>query len=181
MRIHLFYLEYRAVTIIIFIWGLTFPLSYFESNKKLNILSSVYIKKSHYIGIFYMEPRQHIKVYRDNIICVNDNFLRKKLGVKKSQADSFRRQVIDSLMQEELKNIVLKYFESKDINILNDYIETNGIPEECFGQEPTKRLIIEYILQENYPKQNFVLGKTAVKLLSRILYSQLVALSQCYQ
>lgn len=123
-----------------------------------------------------MPAKKHFVVYRDNIASVNDNYLRTKFGIKASQCDNFRTRIINFL--EELKDIVIEYYESKDINILNNYIGINGVSEEYFKKEPTKRLIIEIILQNNLPQQHFVLADDAILLLARILFRQMLIISQ---
>lgn len=124
-----------------------------------------------------MPAKKHFVVYRDNIASINANYLRTKFGIKASQCDNFRRCIINFL-EEELKDIVIKYYELKDINILNNYIDINGVSEEYFKKEPTKRLIIEIILQNNLPQQHFVLADDAILLLARILFRQMLIISQ---
>lgn len=127
------------------------------------------------------EIKKHKKIYRDNISCVNSNFLRVTLNIKKSLHDDFRVRVLHYL-DGDISDIVLQYYESKDISVLSNYIELNGVPEEHFAKDPTRRLITERILQDKLPNEKeYRISKDAILYLSRILLYKMRIIAQDFQ
>jgi len=121
------------------------------------------------------------ELYRDNIASINANFLKNKLNIKKSQCDNFRWQVMNYLVND-MCELVMEYYESKDVNVLFNYIELNGILEDHFKKEPTRRLIIECILQEKMPREEkYVLPKDVIMCLARILFHKMKIIAQDFQ
>lgn len=122
--------------------------------------------------------------YRDNIACVNPNFLKTNFNIKRSKCDDFRTDVIDCIESDEFKNLVFRYCRTKNPNVLINYINEKNIQNiEYFSQAGTCRLIMEYIIQETEEFNTFNINMLEnVKMyLARILYYHMNIISNKYK
>lgn len=123
--------------------------------------------------------KKHKKVLRDNISGVNPNYLRKNLNITRSKCDDFRMRLIQ-ILRTDICNIVLEYYDSKDINVLIKYIEINKVQEEYFKKAVTERLVKEFILQEKREDYNSI-PKESIIYISRIMLHFMKIIAQEFQ
>lgn len=122
--------------------------------------------------------------YRDNIACVNSNFLKTRFNIKRSKCDDFRTDVKDCIESDEFKNLVIRYCRTKNPNVLINYINEKNIQNiEYFSQVGTCRLIMEYIIQETEEFNTFNINmlKNVKMYLARILYYHMDIISNKYK
>lgn len=122
-------------------------------------------------------------VLRDNIACVNPNFLKTHFDIKRSKCDDFRTDVKNCIESDEFKDLVCRYCRTKNPNVLINYINEKNIQNMYFNQIGTCRLIMEYIIQETEEFNTFNIDtlKNVKIYLARILYYHMNIISNKYK